>query len=68
MPDIGGSLRDAAKLSSVVITIALAIAVGAGGGMLLDRHFGTSPWITVVGFLIGVAAGFRELLRAISRR
>jgi F0F1-type ATP synthase assembly protein I len=36
--------------------------------MWLDDRFGTEPALTVVGFFLGVAAGFRELLRATKPR
>ena len=57
-------MRDLAALSTVGITLVLCIAIGAGAGMWLDRHFHTEPACTLVGFFLGVIAGFRELLRA----
>jgi ATP synthase protein I len=63
-----GSLREALRLSSTGITLALCIAIGAGGGVWLDAKLHTEPACTVVGFLLGVAAGFSELMRAVKRR
>lgn len=40
-----------------------AIVIGYLVGYGLDRLFGTSPWCTVVFCAIGVAAGFREVIR-----
>lgn len=48
--------------------MALCIAIGAGGGVWLDAKLHTEPACTVVGFLLGVAAGFSELMRAVKRR
>ena len=62
------ALRDALNLSTVGITLVLCIAIGAGAGMWLDNRFGTQPALTVVGFFLGVVAGFRELFRATKPR
>lgn len=40
-----------------------AIAIGTGMGWLLDRWLGTSPWLLLVFFLLGMAAGFRNVFR-----
>jgi len=41
-----------------------AVAVGAGMGWLLDRWLGTSPLLLIVMFFLGVATGFRNVMRA----
>ena len=41
-----------------------AAVVGGGIGWILDRIFGTSPIFLLVMFVFGVAAGFRNLIRA----
>lgn len=68
MRPVGESIRDAIRLSSTGITLALCIAIGAGAGVWLDGKLHTEPACTVVGFLLGVAAGFTELVRAVNRR
>ena len=61
----GSGLGDLVKAESMV---QLAIALPAGClvgwlfGSLLDKHFGTS-WITIVGILMGAAAGFLQIYR-----
>ncbi len=40
------------------------IAVGAGVGYLLDRWWGTGPWMMVVFFFLGSAAGILNVYRA----
>jgi ATP synthase protein I len=39
------------------------LAVGAGIGYLLDRVFGTSPWLLVVFFFLGAASGMLNVYR-----
>ncbi|MGK2285717.1 AtpZ/AtpI family protein [Pedomonas sp. V897] len=46
------------------VELVAAVLVGAGMGWLLDRWFGTSPWLLILFFLFGVAAGFRNVQRA----
>jgi F0F1-type ATP synthase assembly protein I len=60
------ALRSFAILSGAGITFAASIAIGALGGAWLDRKLGTDPWLMIVGFLIGVVAGFAEMLRMIA--
>jgi ATP synthase protein I len=44
------------------LAVVIAIFLGLGLGMLLDKHLGTKPWCMVAGLLLGVAAGFRNLV------
>ncbi|MGC8941847.1 MAG: AtpZ/AtpI family protein [Sulfurihydrogenibium sp.] len=37
------------------------IIVGVGVGYLLDRYFNTSPYLTIIFFFFGLAAGFRNM-------
>lgn len=41
-----------------------AAVVGGGIGWILDRFFGTSPVLLLLMFVLGLAAGFRNILRA----
>jgi len=59
--------RQLAGLSSLGITFAASIAIGAGIGIALDRWLKTSPWFTILFFLFGVAAGFANLLKDLKR-
>ncbi len=54
-------------LTTVGITLAVSVGLGAVVGMWLDRHWGTEPWLTVAGLLVGAAAGFLELWRTVQR-
>ncbi len=55
------------RLSSVGLTLAIAVAIGALGGWWLDDYLGTDPWLTVAGLVLGSAAGFYELIREVNR-
>jgi ATP synthase protein I len=59
--------RQLAGLSSVGITFAAAIAIGATIGIGLDRWLETSPWFTIIFFVFGVAAGFANLVKDLKR-
>lgn len=48
-------------LSTVGLSMALAIGIGAYLGLYLDKKFGTRPWLFFVFFAFGVAAAFRNL-------
>lgn len=52
-------------LSSVGVVLAVSVAIGVYVGNWLDHRWGTEPWLTVVGLLLGSAAGFMELWRVI---
>ncbi|MGH8648736.1 MAG: AtpZ/AtpI family protein [Burkholderiales bacterium] len=41
--------------------------MGAAIGIGLDRWLKTSPWFTILFFLLGVAAGFMNMLRDLKR-
>lgn len=47
----------------LVGTVAVGVAIGWG----LDRWFGTGPWLLVVFFFLGGAAGVLNVYRAVSR-
>jgi F0F1-type ATP synthase assembly protein I len=48
-------------VSTIGISMALAIAIGVFIGVQLDGFFGTSPVFFYIFMLIGIAAGFRNL-------
>lgn len=56
-------LRKAGLASSIGLVLALSIIIGWAIGSLLDRHFGTSPWLMLIFTLMGIAAGFIELVK-----
>ncbi|MBI3454590.1 MAG: AtpZ/AtpI family protein [Candidatus Rokubacteria bacterium] len=43
----------------------ISTVLGLAGGYYLDRWLGSSPWLTLIGLLFGIAAGFVHLFRAV---
>ena len=59
--------RELAYFSSLGISIALSIVIGLAIGVYLDRKFDTTPWLTLIGLGIGIAAGYRNIGLAIKK-
>lgn len=53
--------------STVGLEILLSVAFGFLAGRWLDEKLGTQPYITIVGFLFGMATAGRFLVRAARR-
>lgn len=53
---LGAGMRAASELVA-------GILVGTGFGFLLDRFFGTKPWLLIIFMMLGMAAGFRNIYR-----
>lgn len=60
----GSMLGMAWRLSTELI---VSVLVGTGLGYGLDKLFGTSPWILLVGMGFGFAAGIKAVLRTADR-
>jgi ATP synthase protein I len=54
-------IRTLGYLSTVGLSMAFAIGIGAVIGYYLDRKFGTGPWLFFVFLGFGIAAAFRNL-------
>jgi ATP synthase protein I len=55
------------ELSTIGLTLVVATVIGLAGGYYLDRWLHTSPWLTLIGLLFGIAAGFVNLFRSVKR-
>jgi len=55
--------RIAGNTGAVGFEVAVAIAIGYFGGGWLDRKFGTAPWLTYIGFVAGIGAAIKALVR-----
>ena len=55
------SIGAAFKLSTELVS---AVAVGAIIGFILDKSFGTKPWLIIIFFFIGVIAGIINVIRS----
>lgn len=60
-------VRTLGALSAVGISFVLAIAIGVGGGIWLDRQLGTSPWLLFLGLILGFTAGVVNIYKATRR-
>lgn len=49
------------------LTIFFSVLAFLGFGYMLDRWFGTGPWLLVGGILLGSAVGFYEFVKIMSR-
>lgn len=62
--------REVAKALILILQISLTMLVPillcVLGGAWLDGHFGTK-WIAIVGFVLGVIAGFQNVYRLVKR-
>jgi len=54
-------LRLVARVSSMGMAMAFAIVLGFGAGLAVDHYFDTAPWGFLVGLVMGIVAGFRNL-------
>jgi len=61
------SIRDLAYYSSLGFSVSLSIFIGLGIGVVLDKRFDTSPWLTLVFLGFGIAAGYRNIGLAIKK-
>lgn len=53
--------RMLAMASSMGMSLVVATFMGLGLGYWLDKKLGTAPWLLLVGLLIGIAAGFKNI-------
>lgn len=63
------AVRGAAMGQAFKIAIELVVGVAAGGfiGWVLDRQFGTAPWLLIVFLILGFAAGMLNVIRTARR-
>ena len=57
-----GDMLDAAGRASLMgLHMVSGVLVGGVGGYFLDKWLDTSPWLKIICFTLGVAAGFRNV-------
>ena len=54
-------LKALGLVSSMGISVAVAITIGVFIGLQLDAWLGTKPWFFFIFLFIGIAAGFRNI-------
>ena len=67
MTDEPSPWRSLAMLASVGMTFVVATAGATIGGYFLDRWLGSTPWFTLIGLAVGVAAGFRGFFKSVTK-
>ena len=60
----GSFMGNAFKLGTELVA---AVAVGTIIGFILDSWFGTKPWLIIIFFFLGAAAGMLNVIRAANR-
>ncbi len=60
----GSFMGNAFKLGTELVA---AVAVGTIIGFILDNWFGTKPWLIIIFFFLGAAAGMLNVIKAAKR-
>ena len=60
----GSFMGNAFKLGTELVA---AVAVGTIFGFILDGWFGTKPWLIIIFFFLGAAAGMLNVIRTANR-
>jgi ATP synthase protein I len=56
-----GLLLTLGTLSTIGISVVIAIAIGVFVGLQLDKWLGTAPWFFFIFLFFGIVAGFRNI-------
>jgi F0F1-type ATP synthase assembly protein I len=59
----GRAIRNIGAMSTVGLSFVLAVVLGALAGLWLDGLLGTSPWLFLLFFFLGVVAGVINVYR-----
>lgn len=51
------------QLSTIGMSFVFALVLGFGAGYWLDGWLGTKPWLSFIGFFLGLAAGILNVYR-----
>jgi F0F1-type ATP synthase assembly protein I len=62
LPDEQKSATDWSKLSGIGFELAAAVGGFTFAGYLWDRHFGSIPWGTLTGAVLGLIGGMYNLI------
>lgn len=62
------ALKNAGPVAAASYSLIGAIVLFGGAGYMADRWLDTSPWLLVIGLLLGIIVGFYELARLVWRR
>ena len=62
-PTSQSTLQLIGQLSTIGLSFVFALVLGFGAGYWLDGRLGSSPWLTFIGFFLGLAAGILNVYR-----
>jgi ATP synthase protein I len=65
--DIKKNIKNLGYLSTVGMTMALCITLGALIGHYLDTKFNTDPWLLLVFLVFGIIAAFKNLFTMVRK-
>ena len=60
-------LRGAGVFTGIGLMLGLSTGLCTWLGYLLDKHWHTAPWLTLVGLFLGMGAGFKEMFFLLRR-
>ena len=61
-------LWSALALTTMIgVYIAVALAIGVGLGIFADRMLGSKPWFSIIGSILGLAAGATGAYRMVMK-
>lgn len=61
------SFRGLSQLASMGISMVASTFIGLFIGIYLDKYFGTTPWLTVIFLIFGIAAGFKNIYAVVKK-
>jgi ATP synthase protein I len=64
--DWGRAVREAAPLLGIGSTLALTVALGVGLGFWADRRWGTTPFLTLAGAILGLVMGMYGFIKTVT--
>ncbi|MGA1846831.1 AtpZ/AtpI family protein [Deferribacter abyssi] len=60
-------MRSFLNASSIGISVVAAILIGTAMGVYLDKIFNTKPYLTMLFMVLGVIAGFKNIIYFIKK-
>jgi F0F1-type ATP synthase assembly protein I len=67
LPKKGGGQPGPGAFTGIGLMLAVSTGLGYWLGAWLDGRWHTSPWLSLVGLLFGMGAGFLEVARLLKR-
>jgi F0F1-type ATP synthase assembly protein I len=65
LSDLAEGYRKATPYLAASTSLVAAVGVFTGLGVWLDKKFDTSPWLTLLGAVIGMTGGFISFFKAV---